>query len=132
VRVGNPIRYIITCDVTIPRHVAIMAREIEVRRLRVSSLIKPAFVGLLLVWAPLSLVLAVLVGLGFGSVTFNDVEVTGARAVVQALLTGPLMALGWAAFTWIGLGVGLWAYARVGSFRLQYDPPHDQPQEAQP
>lgn len=95
-----------------------------VQRLSFGSIYKLIFVGLMTAMLPLGLLMGVLAWVGFDTVNWDGMPVSGPGAVVVGVLAGLWVALAFTAVMGSLTALGLWLYARFKplKLRLQVEP----------
>jgi hypothetical protein len=88
------------------------------QRLSTGSVYKLVFLGLMAAMAPLGLLMGLMAWIGFDTVHWQGVPVSGPGAVVVGLLAGLWVALAFTAVMGSLMALGLWLYARFKPLNL--------------
>ena len=100
-----------------------MIQQIEIRRLRASTLLRIYFIGSLLTFYPFFIIAGVAAAFGAETLKAGNVQVHGWMAIADALLLPPIFALGFSVFWLVGTWPGLWIYSKFKSMHLSFYTP---------
>lgn len=96
-----------------------MYTEHCIRRLSTGSVYKLVFTGLMASMLPLGLVMGVMAWIGFDTVNWQGMPVSGPAGVLVGLLAGLWVALTFTAVMGSLMALGLWLYGRFRPLRLK-------------
>ncbi len=99
-----------------------MFTPLTIRRLSAGSVYKLIFIGLMTSMLPLGLIMGVMAWIGFDTVSWEGMPVSGPAGVVVGLMAGLWVALSFTAMMGTFTVMGLWLYARWRPLRLKIYP----------
>ncbi len=95
---------------------------LSIRRLSTGSVYKLVFVGLLASMIPLGLLSGALAWIGFDTLYWQGLPVTGPAGLIVGLLAGLWVTLAFTAVMGSLMVLGLWLYSRFKPLRLKIRP----------
>ena len=98
---------------------------LALRAIRIGSVYKLVFIGLMASLVPLGLLLGVMAWIGFDTVNWNGMPVSGPAGVVAGLLAGLWAALAFTLMMGSFMALGLWLWSRWRPIRLWVRPEPD-------
>ncbi len=96
--------------------------EICLQRLSPGSIYKLVFIGLMSAMLPLGLLMGLMAWVGFETVHWQGVPVSGPGGVAVGVLAGLWVALAFTAVMGSLMALGLWLYARFKPLHLRIRP----------
>lgn len=96
-----------------------MYTSISIRRLSPGSIYKLVFIGLMSSMLPLGLLMGVLAWVGFDTLYWQDMPVSGPAALLVGVMAGLWVALAFTAVFGSLVAMGLWLYAHYKPLNLK-------------
>jgi hypothetical protein len=97
-----------------------MEEEIEVRRLKVSSIFELLGLGYLFFFVPFALIMGIFSLFGAETIHWNSQPITGIPGLITSPFIGAFIALLFTGFSGVTVSIGLWIFSNLKPLTIHY------------